>query len=391
MALTDNLALALLLNESSGNAVDALGSNDFTQTGSISSTTGVFGNCRVLDGIEDSKYFSHADNSTLSFGDIDFAICFWAYYASFPAGFRIFVKGTASDPEIQCRYSGGDGIRFEVWSASGATGVHEAAEDSAGFPSTATWYWYFMCHDSSANQIRMYRNNVLTQQTAHSAGVWDGSGQFNIGTGIIGQQRTFNGRLQQFLVWKNKIPDSTERAEIYNSGSGKAWPWSAASYTLAADYGLFTLTGQSASLLAARTLTADYGTFAITGQAANLLAARILTAAQGAFTLTGQDAALLAARTLTADVGSFTLTGQDAALVAFRILAAGYGSFAVAGQDALLQAARRLIASHGTITITGQDVTLTYSGGSVVIPGALTVADAFRIKARRKRMRMVSG
>jgi hypothetical protein len=88
-------------------------------------------------------------------------------------------------------------------------------------------------------------------------------------------------------------------------------------YLLQADAGVFTLTGQAATLtkIVPTILSAEAGTFALTGQAADLLKVRALTAEAGVFTLSGQAASLQAHRVLTAGTGSFALAGQDANLI----------------------------------------------------------------------------
>lgn len=121
------------------------------------------------------------------------------------------------------------------------------------------------------------------------------------------------------------------------------------SYVLDAEAGSFTLTGQDATLTYSGvgcnllqetgdallqenddnillescsdgpsgptyTLTADPGSFTLTGQDANLLVGRVLTADLGSFTLSGQDATFSRSYVLTAESGSFTLTGQDVTL-----------------------------------------------------------------------------
>lgn len=109
-------------------------------------------------------------------------------------------------------------------------------------------------------------------------------------------------------------------------------------YTLTADQGSFTLTGQVAALQAARTLTAESGSFTLSGQAAGLAAGRKLLADAGTFSLTGQDAGLTytpsgAAYTLSAEAGLFTLSGQSAALSASRVLSTDAGVYSLSGQD----------------------------------------------------------
>lgn len=132
-------------------------------------------------------------------------------------------------------------------------------------------------------------------------------------------------------------------------------------YTLTADSGGFTLTGQNVSLLTDRILPSAAGSFTFTGQAAGLFKGFHLGAASGSFTLSGQAAGLAASRLLAAALSSFTLTGQDVSLLLGYTLAAGAGSFSLAGQDIGLLADRLLAAAPGSLTLTGQDVTLTYT------------------------------
>ena len=197
------------------------------------------------------------------------------------------------------------------------------------------------------------------------------------------------------------VVDLAHRPLIF-PGAGGGGP----TYTIPADQGTYTLTGQAVGLLAARVLTATQasyvlsgqdagltktyvlqalqGAFGIVGQDANLLAQRIVFAAQGTYSLTGQDATLLAqlvlgatagtytmtgqdvdlsvllpgSYTLTADQGAYTLAGQAANLLASRILTAAQGSYSVVGQDAGLAKAFIMAASEGSYTLTGQEAAL---------------------------------
>ena len=202
-----------------------------------------------------------------------------------------------------------------------------------------------------------------------------------------------------------------------------------ATYTMTADSGSFTLTGQTVGLLASRLLSAlngsfthtgqdvglltsrliaaDSGAFTLTGQDAALTVSRLLAAASGAFTLAGQDvtltysggsgptytlaadsgaftlsgqtAALLASRLLSAETQSFTLAGQDAGLLISRVLSAGNGSFSLTGQDAALLASRVLAATSGAFDLTGQNVTLVYSGIQAPAERTTTIGAESRI------------
>lgn len=147
----------------------------------------------------------------------------------------------------------------------------------------------------------------------------------------------------------------------------------AAGFTLTADPGVFTLTGQDATLLVDRGIQAAPGAFTLTGQDAEFLRDYVLQADPGAFILTGQSANLGAAIELQADPGSFIVTGQDATLNTGRGLAAEPGSFVLAGQDAALTRTYVLFADPGPFIVTGQDATLVKNIPLFADPGAFVV------------------
>ena len=154
---------------------------------------------------------------------------------------------------------------------------------------------------------------------------------------------------------------------------------------LDAQPGSFTVTGQDATLTyvqAAKELIADAGSFTITGQNATVTATRALSADAGLFAITGQDATLTYVRrlTLSADAGSFAIIGQNAELLVDQpnhVMNAEAGSFIIAGQSAELikiTPNRTLGADAGSFIITGQDADLTYVTVKTLIaePGSFT-------------------
>lgn len=128
-----------------------------------------------------------------------------------------------------------------------------------------------------------------------------------------------------------------------------------AAYTLSADSGSYTETGQTAALKAARKLVADSGTYTETGQAATL--GLTLPVASGSYTFTGQTAGLRATRFVTAVSGSYSETGQ--AVTLGLTLPVASGSYSFTGQSAGLPVARRLSAASGSYSFTGQAANLT--------------------------------
>lgn len=172
------------------------------------------------------------------------------------------------------------------------------------------------------------------------------------------QEGVLAGRLRGGFVLSGHPSGSTIVLDDYTfedfdqSGGGP-------DYTLDADQGSYTLTGQSAALLAARRLTADAGSYSVSGQSAGLLAGRKLEAATGSYSLSGQSANLIVSRLLTAAQGNYTLSGQAANLLVGRLLSAAQGTYILSGQDV-------------TLTYSGEDgpdYTLTAETGSYALSG----------------------
>jgi hypothetical protein len=139
---------------------------------------------------------------------------------------------------------------------------------------------------------------------------------------------------------------------------------------LSAEAGSYTLTGQDAPLLLNRLLSADAGSVELTGYDVTLtyspLGGYTLSAESGSFTLTGQAASLLKDSKLSAGSGSITLDGQTADLLFNRLLSSDAGTFTITGADAEFLRDYKLAAGAGNITLSGQAVTLDYSG--VILP-----------------------
>lgn len=177
-------------------------------------------------------------------------------------------------------------------------------------------------------------------------------------------------------AWYYRGLRTLRRAATLESGlepllPGYYWDASATNYTLAADGGAFTLTGNNAGLRVSRSLVAAGGSYAFTGSDAGLRVSRRVVAASGAFTLTGDNATLAKVRRLAADGGSYVLMGQDAGLRLGRRLTAAAGAYVLTGADA-------------TLTVTGapQHYTITASAGVFFLTGGdtlLLMPDEFRL------------
>lgn len=178
-------------------------------------------------------------------------------------------------------------------------------------------------------------------------------------------------------------------------------------YSLAADDGAYTLTGQEVTLRSGRVLTADAGAYTLTGQDATLSRDRRLACATGTYTLSGQSASVVATRTLvaspntreaattyqyvmfaalgqvalggsaSADVSApavtYSLQGHDTQLRLGFNMQANAGAYAISGQDAGQRFTRAIIANVGAYTLSGQAalsiITMPAGAGSYTLTG----------------------
>ena len=84
-------------------------------------------------------------------------------------------------------------------------------------------------------------------------------------------------------------------ANSTDGGNNSGWIFAAppgGAYTIVANNGAYTVTGQSATLLRSKILSGDYGVYTITGQSATLSKGRFLLGDYGTYGVTGQNAVI---------------------------------------------------------------------------------------------------
>lgn len=147
-------------------------------------------------------------------------------------------------------------------------------------------------------------------------------------------------------------------------------------YTLTADQGSYSLTGQAATLKKGSVLTSDQGSYALNGQDATLTyvpagATFTLTAAQGSYDVIGSNA--LVDSEVDADTSSYAMTGFAANLGKGYKVTADQGAYVLLGLDGELissaHGSKIVIADSGTYTLTGQDASLRRAARSIANSG----------------------
>lgn len=225
MALTDNLTFYLKGYESSGNALDAHSSFEFTANNGPGSTAGKISLARDFDNTA-FQYFSHADHTDLSAGS-DFSGQAWVKLDSKGTGQRVGIgKLGTPNREWVTIYSGfWDRFAFYVYS-DGDAGVNLVLADNFGSPSTGVWYLLQWRHDSVADEIAIAVNGVKNT-VAHTTGVFDGTAAFEIGRNpeAAGNADFYHdGAICEIAFWKRTVSDA-EWTTMYNGGDGLAYPF----------------------------------------------------------------------------------------------------------------------------------------------------------------------
>lgn len=224
MALSDNLVAYYSLEEASGNAIDAHGSNDLTETsGTIASATGKVGNCRDCEA-GDTAYFTIADNADVSTGDISYTLCCWAKFETVVNAMRIISKGNTAVTVLEHSLwyrSGSGSLVFDIY--DGSSGLNGRAVANIGAPAADTWYFIVCRHNATANTIRISVNDSDVSAATTGAGV-DTASPFNIGSLEATAGTFFDGLIDEVGFWKRELSDA-EVTDLYNSGNGRDYAY----------------------------------------------------------------------------------------------------------------------------------------------------------------------
>jgi len=218
MSLLSNLVSYWKLDEASGNAIDAHGTNTLTQNNAPGTTTGKVLGARTFNGSSD--YFSIASNATLQTGDVDFTLACWVKFNSISSAQTVVGKWVVAPTGREYRVifdNSPNRLQFQV-SATGASAVTVSANNFGGL-STGVWYYVIAWHDSVANTTNISVNGV-ENSASHSAGVFAGSTIFVIGRS--GAALPTNGTIDECGFWK-RVLTADERTQLYNGGAALSY------------------------------------------------------------------------------------------------------------------------------------------------------------------------
>jgi len=223
MVTTTDMVSYYKFDESSGDAIDAHGSNDGTVNGATQGASGKINDAYSFDGVNDSVATSITASNINNPTDTQATISLWFYSSDIGATKRIFSSGSDT--------SGQRGMAFFTQSGfvrgSSKTADHTyTASDISGL-SSSTWYHLVVVVDDSSGvqKMKTYLNGA-EQSDVSPAGVTNGTAgkELIIANRITSPSATWAGSIDEIGVWDRALT-ATEVSDLYNSGSGLAYPF----------------------------------------------------------------------------------------------------------------------------------------------------------------------
>lgn len=214
---TTNLISCWSMNETSGTRADSYGTNSLTDNNTVDYNTGKQGNAASFTSAN-SEYLSHADNASLSTGDIDFTIGGWFYITSLADAENDILGKWKTSTNNREFLLDTETTSLKFYVSSNGTATTNVAWSSA--LSTSTWYFVVAWHDAVNNTLNIQVNDGTAVSSSYSSGVLDSAAYFGIG-GIEKAVDYYDGRIDEVFFYK-RVLTANERTWLYNTGTGKS-------------------------------------------------------------------------------------------------------------------------------------------------------------------------
>lgn len=229
MALTDSLISYWKLDESSGNAADAHGSNTLTNNNTTSFVVGLINNAGDLEA-GSSQYFSITDAAQSGL-DItgDISVSMWVKVESAPAAdglYGLITKTPGSASGYYFLY-GKDGTTPKLQSAffNGASQTRgvKTSQDLG----TGTWHHLVFTWAVATPNLTIYVDGSsvgATEDLTAATAIANSAAPFEVGA-FVGAN-FFDGLIDEVGIW-SRVLTSDEVSSLYNGGAGLAYPFTA--------------------------------------------------------------------------------------------------------------------------------------------------------------------
>jgi hypothetical protein len=219
------------------NANDSVGGKNGTIVNSPTFTTGINGNAINFGNDSSTRWVNVPDDNDFSFtngtADVPASISLWANFSSFSTGANFLINkrgATSGTDEWQiARSFSTNVITFTIFS------LINSANISINFPFSTlnTWVHIVATYNGNGSHtgMKLYLNGTLQTTTNASAGTYirTPNGTAVVRMGQAGWDTSnplkHRGLLDEVAIWKNRELTATEVAELYNTGTGKFYPF----------------------------------------------------------------------------------------------------------------------------------------------------------------------
>lgn len=223
--ITPSLQSHWKLDEASGNAIDAHGSNTLLDVNTVTSNPGKLGTARQFTAAN-GELLTTPDVASLSIGSgVLMTLATWVYMDSVPgsgARHNIVAKRTGPSPEY---FMGWNNPYFEFCACSAVGNANFTAANSTSFGGPSTGQWYFVVGWYDGVNLNIQINDGPVDSTAYTLDIYDGLGAFAIGGYYdAGGNEFWDGRIDSVSLWK-RVLTAAERTALYNAGFGLDYPF----------------------------------------------------------------------------------------------------------------------------------------------------------------------
>ena len=212
-------------DESSGNALDSVGTNTLTNNGAIQYALGKINNAADLES-SSSQYYSLSDASQTGLDPAaDFSWCEWVNYESLPTAYQnvyLAKRGPSNFSYQFGLYDNSGQFEFDAILSSNGTSLTEKTINWT--PSTGTWYHLCFSYKASTGTGKFYVNGSQfgSDLTGFPTSVFDGTGAVYISWDTVAGY--LDGKMDETGFWSREL-SSAEISQLYNGGAGKQYPF----------------------------------------------------------------------------------------------------------------------------------------------------------------------
>jgi len=227
--LLNNLVAYWNFDESSGTFVDEVNSNVATGVSIIYNASGKLSRCVEYDATTD--YIIVPNSVTYLPTNDKYSISAWFYIDVLPSTaeryyviLRMYNSTYSSSILVQLKYDT-DYIAFTICNSSGTSYDTETASNSI---TTGAWYHLVCVNVGNGSPSLIYLNG--SDATYYHSATYTGAnilvpdGTMRIGNSSTVGTIAIDGRIDEIALWDRNLT-SSEITELYNSGTGKTYPF----------------------------------------------------------------------------------------------------------------------------------------------------------------------